>query len=134
MRQLLSLIFCCFFVAGCATTKYMPANDLGKGPSRTYSYPYEKVFDAAIEAVRAQSVQIREKNKSTGWIVGYQPPTFWTDSQFVSVYVQPMGSSRSRVEVLTGKAVMLEVIVKRVVEPIFEAISKELEAESVPDA
>ena len=69
MMKYLAIIFLVIGLLGCistiATIKNMPE---GSGATKVYNYPYGKVFDASVNAIKNLQLEIVDINKNNKYI------------------------------------------------------------------
>ena len=68
MKKLTYLLALVILVSGCATINTIKQIPDGSGKSKTYSYPYDKVFKASINAIKNFQFEIIDINKASGYI------------------------------------------------------------------
>ncbi len=103
MRSTIVLCLLLPFVLGsCATTSGL-IGDEGEGTSKVYGIPQDKTWAAARAVLAWKQASDLEEHKEDGCITAELPATFSSWGGVVAVWVESLGSSRSRVTVLTRR-------------------------------
>ncbi len=112
-------------ISACASTQTI-RDAKGSGESRIFSNSYEEVFDAALEAMRDQAIEILEKNQATGTILGKKGIGYTTYGERVGVYVYKIDDTHTKVEVISKKVLATTLFAKDWTDSIFYSISQNL--------
>ena len=125
-KKIQVLLIACFFLVGCATTSTV-RSARGTGNTEIFNGSYDKVFDAAVGAVRDQAIEILEKDKSTGTILGKKGMGVVTYGERIGVYLYKVDDTHTRVEVISKKVLATTIFAKDWTGTIFESIHRNLE-------
>lgn len=121
-------LFVLMSICACASTQTV-RDAKGSGESRIFSDSYEQVFDAAVEAMRDQAIEILEKDKATGTILGKKGMGVVTYGERVAVYIYKVDDDHTKVEVISKKVLATTIFAKDWTDSIFFAISQNLHDE-----
>jgi len=119
---LLSLVF----TSGCATLADAQQAK-GSGAFRIYDKPYDTVWTAVVETVKASDLALVSENKDKGTLLaqGAISPFSWGEN--VAIYVEDVGGkARTRVEVVNKRALATNITAKDWETRILDALDKRL--------
>jgi hypothetical protein len=88
---------------GCSTPQSVARLE-GKGKSRTYDAPFPQVWAAAIDAAQKGDLQVLEADKASGQIIAKRGLRLESFGENVAVWVHPLGSDKTEVEVVSRQA------------------------------
>ncbi len=121
-----ALFVLCAMFTGCATAASVKGSR-GSGRSETYNYPYEQTYQAAVDAMRDQAIEILEKDRETGTIIGKKGVSAFSYGERVGIYLYKLEEAKTKVEVISAKVLATNVFAKDWTDAIFVAIRKNLE-------
>lgn len=121
------LLVLCSIFAGCASTATV-RGARGTGRSEVYNYSYDKTYDAAVNAARDQAIEILEKDKETGTILGKKGVSAFSYGERIGIYLYKIEEAKTKVEVISAKVLATNVFAKDWTDAIFVAIRKNLES------
>ena len=114
------------FTSGCSTLVDAQAAK-GTGTSRIYDKPYDTVWSAVIETVKASDLALVAENKEKGTILAQGAISAFSWGENVAVFVEDAGGkARTRVEVLNKRALAANITAKGWETRIFEAHDRRL--------
>ncbi|MBP6226184.1 MAG: hypothetical protein KA439_14060 [Rhizobacter sp.] len=114
------------FTSGCSTLVDAQAAK-GTGTSRIYDKPYDTVWSAVIETVKASDLALVAENKEKGTILAQGAISAFSWGENVAVFVEDAsGKARTRVEVLNKRALAANITAKDWETRIFEALDRRL--------
>ncbi|HOX67107.1 MAG TPA: hypothetical protein PKV56_04515 [Burkholderiaceae bacterium] len=114
------------FTSGCSTLVDAQAAK-GTGTSRIYDKPYDTVWSAVIETVKASDLALVAENKEKGTILAQGAISAFSWGENVAVFVEDAGGkARTRVEVLNKRALAANITAKDWETRIFEALDRRL--------
>ena len=112
--------------SGCSTLVDAQAAK-GTGTSRIYDKPYDTVWSAVIETVKASDLALVAENKEKGTILAQGAISAFSWGENVAVFVEDAGGkARTRVEVLNKRALAANITAKDWETRIFEALDRRL--------
>ena len=88
------------FCMGCATTSTI-RHAKGTGKSEVFNYPYGRVFDSAVDAIRDHTMEIIEKDRTSGTIIAKKGISAWSWGERVGVYFYKIDEAHTKVEVIS---------------------------------
>ena len=83
--RLIFVLIISLFTAACTTTQ--SSESIIPESNRTFSKPYADVFQASLDALRAQDWRILDVDKQNGIIKAAAPASIWTLGDEVIVFV-----------------------------------------------
>lgn len=99
----------------------------GTGTSRIYDKPYDTVWSAVIETVKASDLALVAENKEKGTILAQGAISAFSWGENVAVFVEDAGGkARTRVEVLNKRALAANITAKDWETRLFEALDRRL--------
>jgi hypothetical protein len=114
------------FTSGCSTLVDAQAAK-GTGTSRIYDKPYDTVWSAVIETVKASDLALVAENKEKGTILAQGAISAFSWGENVAVFVEDAGGkARTRVEVLNKRALAANITAKDWETRLFEALDRRL--------
>ena len=87
---------------GCATMADV-RQARGEGTSKTYSASFDVVWKAVSEALPSLGLTVTTDNKQEGYILAERKATGFTWGEKVAVFVTSVGSTETRVEVVSKR-------------------------------
>jgi hypothetical protein len=120
-RLLLVLQLC-----SCSTVETVSTAPPDAGSSRIYDYPYEKVYEATLRAVSQLPLNIESKNEEQGIILLSKGASFFSWGERVRITLERQDSTKTKVTVLSKRALATNITAKDWTRDIFERISAEL--------
>jgi hypothetical protein len=114
----------CMAVSGCS----MLADTLslnGTDSSKVYDKPYDVVWNALVETVRASGLRLVSENKEGGTMLAQGAISTYSLGEDVTIYVQDLGAKvKTRVEVVSKRAVTANVTAANWDTRILQALDK----------
>ena len=98
----------------------------GQGMTQVYAASYDDTWDASIAAVDVTSGTIVEQDKTAGSIVAKYGVTAFSWGERVAVFLKSLGKNQTEVEVVSKRAVGVNVTAANWEDDIHENISKTL--------
>lgn len=133
MRYLASarLLIAVLVMTGCASIDDT-LGKRGKGERRTYSIPYEQMWDITVAAVRSQGLAIKSRNREAGQMVVGSSEQRISHCWLVGVFLEPVGpratSTKTQVEmVLTRDMGICEGALGNVADRVFAGLEEEID-------
>ncbi len=122
------LIFLVFLlsVAGCATLADA-RKAKGKGTSRVYDAPFETVWNAASETINELGLSLVGENKQERYILAEKKITALSYGEKVAVFVDEIDDERTKVEVVSKKAMATNVLAWNWEKPILNKLDEILQ-------
>lgn len=127
MTRMISLIFACLTIAisGCASVD-AAKSDLGHGTLKVFQNPYDEVWNAALKALPALGISAYSTNKSTGTIIGEKGVSAFSWGERVALHLTSDEATQTRVEVISKRAVVINVTATDWTQEIFRNIDAQL--------
>jgi S1-C subfamily serine protease len=117
-------------IAGCATLK--DAKDAkGSGLSRIYNAPLENIWETVPKILSEFGLEIVEENKRERYIAAQRRTTGWSWGEKVVIYLEPIGSNRTRVEVISERVLATNITAPDWSNPILGKIEEKLSLSSI---
>ena len=125
--KLLATLFLLTSLNACNTLKDAKEAK-GKGASKTYEFSYDKVWNAAVKVVEESKLEIASKDKNSGEILaeGAISAFSWGEKVVVFVEKDKNGKIKTRVEVVSKRALATNITAKNWEGYILENLEKEL--------
>lgn len=123
--SLVSLLFV-MSAAGC-TTLNDARNAKGKGRSSTYEAPFETVWEKTRIAVADTGLSIANENKEGGYILAQKGLTAFSYGENVAVFVDKIDATRTKVEVVSKKAMGTNLFATNWEKPILDRVTQLVE-------
>jgi hypothetical protein len=98
-----SLLGLLVFIQGCSTPRSV-ANLRGQGTKQVFNGPYDAVWRAAVDAAQMGDLEIRDADRTTGYISAKRGIRFETFGENVAVWVRSLSPSQTEVEVISRQA------------------------------
>lgn len=99
----------------------------GTGTSKIYNKPYDAVWNAVVETVRASGLALVSDNRERGTILAQGSVSAFSWGENVVIYVEDAGGrTRTRVEVINKRAVATNITAANWEARLFEALDKRL--------
>jgi hypothetical protein len=121
-----------FSVAGCTTLADARAAK-GSGQSRVYDAPFEQVWDTVPEVLKELGLKEEGNNKAAGYVVAQSPMPLVRGTALarpddnVAIFVEKLnGGPKTRVEVVSKKAVVLNVFARNWETRILDKLAEDL--------
>ena len=89
--------------AGCSSPKTV-ANLEGKGTKQTFSYSYDSVWRAAVDAAQQGELQVMNADRERGYISARRGVQVETFGENVAIWVRSLGPAQTQVEVASRQA------------------------------
>lgn len=89
--------------SGCATLADAKAAR-GSGPSREYAASMDKVWNTIPVVLKELELPLVSQNRSEGTILAQRGMTAFSYGENVAIFVEPAGGSKTRVEIVSKKA------------------------------
>ncbi len=105
MNYILNLMLCALLAlaAGCATVDTAKA-ERGQGVSQTYDAPFDKVWDAVPSALSSLGINIVNANRADNTVLAEKGVSAFSWGEKVALFVTPVDEQRSKVEVISKRA------------------------------
>jgi hypothetical protein len=105
-------VFILSFTSGCSTLADAQAVK-GSGASRIYDKPYDEVWSAVIDTIKASGLALVAENKSKGTVLAQGAISAFSWGENVAVFVEDVGGkARTRVEVVNKRALATNITAK----------------------
>ncbi len=132
LRESLKALAVAGLVAACAgggcTTSLADARDAkGSGAERIYDQPYDTVWNAVMKSIKSTRLELVLDNKEKGIILGQGKVGPFTHGENVAIFVDDMGGTRTRVEVVNKRASALNITARDWQGRIFEDLDRRLD-------
>jgi uncharacterized lipoprotein len=121
-----------FSAAGCTTLADVRAAK-GSGQSRVYDAPFERVWDTVPEVLKELGLKEEGNNKAAGYVVAQRPielvrgTALARPDENVAIFVEKVnGAPKTRVEVVSKKAVVINVFAKNWETRILDKLAEDL--------
>ena len=122
----IALLCLALLLSGCATMADS-IDAKGTGQFRVYDKDYDTVWNAVLDVVTASQLDVVSRDKDNGQILAQRGMSALSYGQNVAVFVETAGSaSRTRVEVVSKKAVATDVLARNWENYILEALDGKL--------
>ncbi len=121
---LAALLLSLMFTSGCSTLADAQAAK-GSGAVRVYDKPYDVVWAAVLETIKASDLALVSENKEKGTILAQGAISAFSWGENVAIYVENVGGkAKTRVEVLNKRAVAGNLLAKDWETRILDALDK----------
>lgn len=122
----IALLCLALLLSGCATMADS-IDAKGTGQFRVYDKDYDTVWNAVVDVVTASQLDVVSRDKDNGQILAQRGMSALSYGQNVAVFVETAGSAtRTRVEVVSKKAVATDVLARNWENYILEALDGKL--------
>lgn len=115
-----------FQLCSCSTVETVRTAPTDAGSSRTYDYPYEKVYEATLKIVSQLPLNIESKDEEQGIILLSKGASFFSWGERVRITLERQDSTKTKVTVLSKRSLATNITAKDWTSDIFERISAEL--------
>jgi len=113
--------------SGCTTSLADARDAKGSGAERIYDQPYDTVWNAVMKSIKSTRLELVLDNKEKGIILGQGKVGPFTHGENVAIFVDDMGGTRTRVEVVNKRASALNITARDWQGRIFEDLDKRLD-------
>ncbi len=120
-------IFAACAGAGCTTSLADARDAKGSGAARIYDEPYDIVWKAVMKSIKATRLDLVLDNKEKGVILGQGKVGPFTEGENVAIFVDDMGGSKTRVEVVSKRASAMNITARNWQSRIFEDLDRRLD-------
>jgi len=121
-----------FSAAGCTTLADARAAK-GSGQSRVYEASFDKVWDTIPQVLKELGLREEGNNKAAGYVVAQEPMQFLRGTSLaradenIAIFVEKVnGAGKTRVEVVSKKAVAINVFAKNREKDILDKMAERL--------
>ncbi len=129
MQTAIKLTLASFFIliiGGCATMADS-IDAKGTGQFRVYDQDYDTVWNAVLDVVSSSQLDLVSRDKEQGQMLAQRGMSALSYGQNVAIFVEPAGTaSRTRVEVVSKRAVATDVLARNWETHILEALDGKL--------
>lgn len=128
MKRFITLVFAILAAtlhSGCATLADAQAAQ-GTGTAKVYNKPYDVVWNAVQEVVRASELKVISESKEKGNILAQRAMTVFSYGENVAIFVADAGGKSTRVEVVNKRAMAANITAADWESRIHEALGKRL--------
>lgn|SRR3989338_4731716 len=125
MQKIIALLVIAFILLGCATVNTVKGAK-GTGTVEEFNYPYDKVYEATIDALKELSIEIVEKNKVSGEIIGKRTASNVSFGERMAVFISALSPQRSKVEIISKTYLATNIFAKDWTQSIFSRIRENL--------
>lgn len=101
-------------------------NAQGAGTSAVYNASYDKTWDASIQAVQATGGGVVEQDKAAGTIAAKYGVSAFSWGERVALFLKSLGNNKTQVEVVSKRAVGVNVTASNWEDEIHQGISSNL--------
>ncbi len=131
MNRIIALLFLSLTIAisGCATVD-SAKSDLGKGTSQYFKNSYNDVWNAALKSLGTLDISVSSSDKSTGTIIASKGVSAFSWGERIALRLTSDGSDQTRVEVVSNRAVDINVTATDWTQEIFKNIGAQLSSTS----
>ena len=99
----------------------------GTGTAKVYNKPYDVVWQAVVETVKASGLTIESENKEKGTVLAHRSVTAWSWGENVGVFVEEAGvNAGTRVEVKNMRTLATNVTAKNWTQTLFASLDERL--------
>jgi hypothetical protein len=113
--------------AGCTTSLADARDAKGSGTAKIYDKPYDTVWNAVMKSIKATRLDLVLDNKEKGIILGQGKVGPFTHGENVAIFVDDLGGSKTRVEVVNKRASAVNITARDWESRIFEDLDKRLD-------
>jgi len=96
----------------------------GTGRYRIYDAPFDVTWDATGQAVRDMGLQVANEKKEEGYMLGQKGLSAFSYGEYVAAFVEREDEQRTKVEVVSKKALATNVFAWNWEKPILDRISE----------
>ena len=100
---ILSALLCSVFLTGCVTQQRVAQME-GRGKREVFNAPFDAVWRAAVDAAQAGELNVVTADKARGFIGAKRGPQIETMGENVGVWIKPVSSQDTQVEVVSRQA------------------------------
>src|SRR5207244_13288356 len=112
---------------GCTTSLADARDAKGSGAERIYDKPYDTVWNAVMKSIKSTRLELILDNKEKGIILGQGKVGPFTHGENVAVFVDDMGGTRTRVEVVNKRASAQNITAHAWQGKIFEGLEQNID-------
>ena len=126
VRRILSCIAVAgilFTTAGCATLADSQ-RARGTGESKIYNVSSEQIWDAMQNVVAASGLEYIGENRKKGYVLAQRGITAFSFGENVAIFIEPQADGKTRVEVVSKKAMATNVFAPNWAGPIFKQLDE----------
>jgi len=113
--------------AGCTTSLADARDAKGSGAERTYAQPYDAVWNAVLKSMKSTHLELVLDNKEKGIILGQGKVGPFTHGENVAIFVDHVGDTRTRVEVVNKRASAMNITARDWEGKILEDLDRRLD-------
>ena len=113
--------------AGCTTSLVDARDAKGSGAEKIYDQPFDTVWNAVLKSINSTRLELVLDNKEKGIILGQGKVGPFTHGENVAIFVDDLGGTRTRVEVVNKRASAMNITARDWQGGIFEDLDKRLD-------
>lgn len=126
MKNKFLITFLLFFLlVGCNTLSDAQKSE-GQGKKVSYQAPFNKTWDAAMNAVSNLKLTVDRQDKNQGTIFAESPLSFTSYGEVVSIFIRKQNESATTVEAVSKRKLETNILAKEWADQIHLEIAKEL--------
>lgn len=114
-------------LAGCTTSLADARDAKGSGAERTYDQPFDTVWNAVMKSIKSTNLELVLDNKEKGIILGQGKVGPFTHGENVAIFVDHVGDTRTRVEVVNKRASAMNITARDWQGKILEDLDRRLD-------
>ena len=96
----------------------------GTGKSKIYNVPSEKVWKEMESVVTSVGLAYAGENRTKGYVLAQRAMSAFSAGEHVAIFIEPQGENKTKVEVVSKKAVATNIFAPDWTDPIFEELDK----------
>ena len=122
--QLLSVVL--LLSTGGCNTVYDARDAKGFGIPRVFDVPFDTVWDTVPEAISRLGLDVIDENQKQRYMLAVKGATLLSFGENVAVFVDEVHDKRTRVEVVSKRAMEINIFAPNWAEPILDELSEML--------
>ena len=111
-------------LAGGCSSLNEARKDKGKGTSRIYKASLDTVWSAVPQAVSDMGLDIAGKSEEDGYVLARKGLSAFSYGEYVAVFVEKVDDERTKVEVVSKKALATNIFAWNWEKPILDRLSE----------
>lgn len=113
------------FLSGCTTLADARKAE-GDGVKQTYQAPYERTWQASVNALAKLRLDVASENKQQGYILAQRGMTAFSYGENIALFLRKQNDAATTVEVVSKKAMTTNIFAPDWSNDIHKEISKDL--------
>jgi hypothetical protein len=112
-----------FSIPGCATLADAQ-RARGTGPSKIYNVSSDQIWDVMQTVISEVGLDYAGENRKEGYVLAQRSISAFSYGENVAIFIEPQGKDKTRVEVVSKKAMATNIFAPDWSGPIFEKLDQ----------